>query len=104
MSDALTLIIAVSALVLAAAAIAHLLHIRALHGELKRQADSAEQRHCAMLTELHDANAKQAERVAAAVNEACERLRQCTTDELRRTGEALHAIVTIHAPDLAPKT
>ncbi len=51
-----------------------------------------EQNHRAMLVDLHDGLAKQAERVGAALTETSDRLRELTGRELAQTREAMQAL------------
>lgn len=51
-----------------------------------------EQKHRGMLLDVHDGLGKQTERVAAALVDSSERLRQITSQELRETREAMQAL------------
>ena len=57
-----------------------------------RQSEALEQRHRAMLVDLHDGLAKQGDRLAAALADNSERLRNATSDELKQTRDTLHAL------------
>lgn len=91
-----TLIIAVLALLILAAVIVLLVksaaHTRALDELAARHAETIEQRHRAMLVDLHDGLGKQGDRLAAALMDNSERLRSATTEELRQTRDTLHAL------------
>ena len=57
-----------------------------------RQAASYEERHRAMLSDLHEGLGRQGDRINAALADNTERLRKSTADELGRTRETLHAL------------
>jgi DNA recombination protein RmuC len=65
---------------------------RALGETLSRQSEAAGERHHAMLVDLHDGLAKQAERIAAALTDNSDRLRAVVGDELKQTRDTLHAL------------
>ena len=65
---------------------------RALQELAARQGESSEQRHRAMLVDLHDGLAKQGDRLAAALTDNSDRLRTSTGDELKQTRDTLHAL------------
>ncbi len=82
----------VAAVVLIALAVRLALQTRELRDLAARQSDLAEQRHHAMLVDLHDGLAKQGDRLAGALTENSERLRSATAEELRQTRDTLHAL------------
>jgi DNA recombination protein RmuC len=55
-------------------------------------AQGQEERHRAMLVDLHDGLAKQGERLTGALTDNSERLRGSTADELKQTRDTLHAL------------
>jgi DNA recombination protein RmuC len=55
-------------------------------------AQGLEEKHRAMLTDLHEGLSRQGERIASAQTEAAERLRSVVGDELRQTRDAVHAL------------
>ncbi len=65
---------------------------RALQDLAARQGESSEQRHRAMLVDLHEGLAKQGERLATALTDNSDRLRSSTGDELKQTRDTLHAL------------
>ena len=84
---ALLILVAIVALLIKSAA-----QGRALQELAARQGESSEQRHRAMLVDLHDGLAKQGDRLAAALTDNSERLRSSTGDELKQTRDTLHAL------------
>ncbi|MBI4206048.1 MAG: DNA recombination protein RmuC [Betaproteobacteria bacterium] len=66
--------------------------LRALRTLSEQLAAVLDQKHRAMLVDLHDGLGKQTERVAAALTESSERLRQITSQELTQTREAMQAL------------
>ncbi len=65
---------------------------RALHELAARQTESIEQRHRSMLVDLHDGLVKQGDRLATALTDNSERLRNSTADELKQTRDTLHSL------------
>jgi DNA recombination protein RmuC len=61
----------------------------------------AEERHRAMLVDMHDGLAKQGERVGGALADSSERLRAAVTEELLQARSALHALRLGLAQDLS---
>jgi DNA recombination protein RmuC len=59
-----------------------------------------EERHRAMLVDLHDGLAKQGDRLTAALTDNSERLRGSTADELKQTRDTLHALQLALAANL----
>ena len=55
-------------------------------------AQGLEEKHRAMLTDLHEGLARQGERIGSAQTEAAERLRGVVGEELRQTRDAVHAL------------
>lgn len=93
MESALDIIIAIGLLVLLGLVVALYLKLAALertramqHGEL------LEEKHRAMLRDLHDGLASQSDRVGAVLGESSERLRSRVADELTQTRESVHAL------------
>ena len=88
------------ALVLAAVGVALLVWLAIRVSALQRRFDELppalgqgmEDKHRAMLSDLHDGLGKQTDRVAAALTESSERLRQVTARELTQTREAMQAL------------
>jgi DNA recombination protein RmuC len=60
-----------------------------------------EERHRAMLVDLHDGLAKQGDRLTAALTDNAERLRGSTADELKQTRDTLHALQLALAQNLS---
>ncbi|MDB5808295.1 MAG: hypothetical protein JWN94_417 [Betaproteobacteria bacterium] len=67
-------------------------HGRALDELGARQLESAEQRHRAMLLDLHDGLVKQGDRLTTALTDNSERQRNSTAEELKATRDTLHAL------------
>jgi DNA recombination protein RmuC len=60
-----------------------------------------EQKHRAMLVDLHEGLAKQAERTGAALNGSADRLREVVAGELKQTRDATHSLQLALAQNLA---
>jgi len=84
---ALLILAAVVVLVIKSAA-----HSRALAELAARQSELNEQRHRSMLLDLHDGLSKQGDRLAVALTDNSERLRNSTSDELKQTRDTLHTL------------
>ena len=80
-------LVAFAALIVALAA-----QLRTVRGLSEQLAAILDQKHRAMLVDLHDGIGKQTERVAAALTENSERLRAITSQELAQTREAMQAL------------
>src|SRR3989304_6366383 len=61
-----------------------------------------EERHRAMLADLHSGLTQQGDRVGGHLAESSERLRSVVADELRQTRDTLHALRLSLAQDLGP--
>lgn len=77
---------------LAALIVALAVQLRTVRGLSEQLAAILDQKHRAMLVDLHDGIGKQTERVAAALTENSERLRAITSQELAQTREAMQAL------------
>src|SRR5829696_8816864 len=67
-------------------------HSRALQDLAARQTELNDQRHRAMLLDLHDGLTKQGDRLATALTDSSERQRNSTAEELKATRDTLHAL------------
>lgn len=102
MSEILYTVLALLVLLVLAVLVVRLSALAKALGQLSEQFSSAlEQKHRAMLIDLHEGLSRQAERIGTTLNESSERVRGVVAEELKQTRADLHKLQLSLAQNLA---